>query len=1719
MENEEKLIPFHPTNLTGKRVLVLAPHPDDETIGCGGSLAIHANAGDLVKVVFLTNGAKGDTSGKAEKKSYIKIRQEEAMKACRCLGITDLEFWAYEDRALAGSRGVLTKVIDLLEKYKPELVYCPSLLEIHPDHRATAVLLYEAIRTRDMKFEIAFYEVGQPLSVNCLVDITGVLNQKVLAGNAYSSQLRERPYKDVFLGLNRFRSLTLSDEVTHAEGFSLWETDIIRKMGLYAIPFQNLHRLEPAQGEAGPLVSVIVRTKDRPSLLANALKSIAQQTYANLEIIVVNDGGQDVRAVVNALAGDIPVVYIHHEKSKGRSAAANSGLKAAHGAYFNFLDDDDVFYPGHVETLVSYLLSKEAKVAYSSVLNVYFNSPPNMPENRAKEELMFNFDFDSDRLLFENYIPLMSILFSRDVLSRGESFCDNMVLFEDWDFLVKISRRFTFHHIDKVTAEYRFYGMTNMEKSHRQKYRYDEARAMIFDRVLPFLTGNAWVNFLNGGSLERLKRDSRNWEAKLSELEQALRNYQAMAQEQEQQIHAKDAAIQEQEQQIHAKDAAIQEQEQQIHQFRSQIDSLQMQVENERLFRDVTLNSRSWKVTAPLRWMSIYVRKSKRKVRTIRYFFNRRYRLIKKSGLFDASYYLRQNSDVAESGMNPLVHYLEFGAGEGRNPNSLSDASYYDDEFVAENNETYPSDNSRIRTIAFYLPQFHPIPENDKWWGKGFTEWTNVTKATPQFVGHYQPHLPGELGFYDLRLVDVQKRQIELAKKYGIYGFCFHYYWFSGKRLLERPINQFLADKELDFPFCFCWANENWTRRWDGLENEILIAQSHKKKDVIAFIKDLEFALKDSRYIKVDGKPLLIVYLASNLPNPVETVKCWRNYCVEAGIGDLYLVAAQTFGIIDPRPYGFDAAIEFPPHNEIDEAINDEKVFLNAGFKGKIYDYKNLVQRKSYTVKPEFEHYPTVFPSWDNEARKPGKGQMFCGSSPDLYQKWFKSACNYADANNNPDKKLVFINAWNEWAEGAHLEPDRKYGYAYLQATADVLRQYPSLNALKRVSNKSGNRRFLLVAHDAHPMGSQYLILHMAKALVEDFGFAVDMVVLGDGPLLEDYERYATLHMLSGKDARGEKAKTLAAELFTEGVRSAIANTAVTGLFAQVLKEQGFHVISLIHELPITIKYYNLQPHLKSIAEYADSIVFPAKKVLEGFERFSQVSSQQAVICPQGLYRKNLIRNKDQIEKARKDLRSQLGLPENAQIVLCVGHGDHRKGIDLFVDIGMIVIGQMPNTYFLWVGRVEPDIMKAVESSGFPQHYIFTGHKSQVDIYYAGSDVFALTSREDPFPSVIMEALDVKIPVVAFDEAGGFTDLLSRGGGQLVPAFETDAFARAVTDLLSQPENAHALGVSGYEIVEREFSFRRYVFDLLKLAKTPIKRVSVIIPNYNYAEYLAERIKTIVDQEYLIYEIIILDDASSDDSVPVINKIISTLNIDCRLIINESNSGNPFAQWLKGVELARGDYIWIAEADDLSEPGFLDEVLQQFKDPSVAMSYCQSKQMDSECKILCDDYLDYVSDVSSDKWSECYVENGLDEIRTCLAIKNTIPNVSAVVFERNALLHVLKEKIKEIKEYFVAGDWLTYIFILNKGKIAFSPKAYNLHRRHQHSVTIGNFNLSQLEEILGVQQKVRNNFRPDEEVITKAKAYSQRLYKDFNLVTCDAPILAKHPRLAAYLDD
>ncbi|NBY55871.1 MAG: glycosyl hydrolase [Betaproteobacteria bacterium] len=361
----------------------------------------------------------------------------------------------------------------------------------------------------------------------------------------------------------------------------------------------------------------------------------------------------------------------------------------------------------------------------------------------------------------------------------------------------------------------------------------------------------------------------------------------------------------------------------------------------------------------------------------------------------------------------------------------------------------------KVRLIAFYLPQFHPIAENDQWWGKGFTEWTNVTKAQPLFEEHYQPHLPTELGFYDLRLRQTRHEQIELAKSYGIDGFCYHYYWFSGKRLLNKPIDDMLADPASEMPFCFCWANENWTRRWDAADHEVLIAQQYREEDDLAFIQELAPVFRDPRYIRVDGKPLLIVYRVQHLPDPLRTAAIWRNHCREAGIGEIHLCAALTHGNESFRQYGFDSGVEFPPHNLRDASVNAEIQFFNP-FKGYVLQFATIARSyltRDYADEPVFK---TVFPSWDNTARTGQRAVVVLNGTPANYAHWLSSTIEKTLQAGASDP-LVFINAWNEWAEGCHLEPDRKYGRAFLEATAAAKRgeqQFPSFphTALPTVS-------------------------------------------------------------------------------------------------------------------------------------------------------------------------------------------------------------------------------------------------------------------------------------------------------------------------------------------------------------------------------------------------------------------------------------------------------------------------------------------------------------------------------------------------------------------------------------------------------------------------------------------------------------------------------------------
>lgn len=350
--------------------------------------------------------------------------------------------------------------------------------------------------------------------------------------------------------------------------------------------------------------------------------------------------------------------------------------------------------------------------------------------------------------------------------------------------------------------------------------------------------------------------------------------------------------------------------------------------------------------------------------------------------------------------------------------------------------------------VAFYLPQFHAIPENDEWWGKGFTEWRNVTRALPQFEGHAQPRLPGDLGFYDLRDPGVMRKQARLAREYGVGAFCFYFYWFGGKTLLEAPLRNWLADPSLDLPFCLCWANEKWSRRWDGRGDDILIDQQHSAEDDLAFIAHVAEYLRDPRYLRVDGQPMLLVYRPGLLPDAAATAQRWRNWCRENGIGEIHLVYVQGFERPDPDDIGFDAAVEFPPNLHNPSSVAARQHLINPDYAGDILDWRELARNAQSRPSSNYSRYAGVNPSWDNEARRPGKGRTYLHSSPRGYRDWLLHAIRSLPDNASASQRLVFINAWNEWAEGAVLEPDARLGYANLEATrqAQIASKRPLVN-------------------------------------------------------------------------------------------------------------------------------------------------------------------------------------------------------------------------------------------------------------------------------------------------------------------------------------------------------------------------------------------------------------------------------------------------------------------------------------------------------------------------------------------------------------------------------------------------------------------------------------------------------------------------------------------------
>jgi glycosyltransferase involved in cell wall biosynthesis/GT2 family glycosyltransferase len=616
-------------------------------------------------------------------------------------------------------------------------------------------------------------------------------------------------------------------------------------------------------------------------------------------------------------------------------------------------------------------------------------------------------------------------------------------------------------------------------------------------------------------------------------------------------------------------------------------------------------------------------------------------------------------------------------------------------------------------------------------------------------------------------------------------------------------------------------------------------------------------------------------------------------------------------------------------------------------------------------------------------------------------------------------------------------------------------------------------RRVVVVSHDAHPHGAQYLALHIARELAT-LGVDVAVVLHGEGALLEDYRRVCPCHVVDRRDAAAMDA--LAASLWASGYRHAVANTVVCGAFLAVLRGRGGDAIGLVHELPGMIDHYDLAAPAAAMADAARLLVFPAEVVRDRFVERYPACAERTQVRPQGLYKRSRLTDDACRAEARGRALVQLALPADARVILGVGFTEPRKGPDAFVRAVGLLAARDARVHGVWIGHhhpaFQPEVERAIAATGVPGQIHFPGRTTDTEAWYAAAEVFALTSSEDPYPSVVLEAFDAGVPVVGFAGTGGLDALIASTGGGLVAAADEAAFAAACGRLLADPV-WHAEVVRRQRAhVDADTAFRPYVFDILDWLGLGLPRVSVVVPNYNYARYLPVRLRSIAAQTLPVMEVVVLDDASTDDSLAVLQRLQSEIPLPMRVVAAAANSGSPFRQWAAGAALARGDLLWIAEADDDAAPDLLATLAGEFAAAGVAMAYCQSRQIDADGAQIAPDYLDYTAGFSRERWRHPF-RAGLDEeLAHGFGVKNTIPNVSAVLYRADAFASAMARHGDEVARFAVAGDWLFHARVLEHGLLAYRPEALNVHRRQAAGATLATDAVRHLAEVAAVQRSL-----------------------------------------------
>jgi glycosyltransferase involved in cell wall biosynthesis len=805
------------------------------------------------------------------------------------------------------------------------------------------------------------------------------------------------------------------------------------------------------------------------------------------------------------------------------------------------------------------------------------------------------------------------------------------------------------------------------------------------------------------------------------------------------------------------------------------------------------------------------------------------------------------------------------------------------------------------------------------------------------------------------------------------------------------------------------------------------------------------------------------------------------------------MMMGQGFDANDPREFGLDGAIEFPPHKLTANLpkINDDLDWLDMEAKTHVISYEETVAVSLAEPRPPYPLIKTAVPSWDNDARREGRGLLLHGGTPAAFGQWVSALIERAQRAPVFGQPIICINAWNEWAEGAYLEPDIHYGAAYLNALA---------RAMSRDASAADRGKILLVGHDAHRHGAQTLLLALGRQLRRAHGLSVEFLLLQGGAMVQDYADVAPV-LISG---RASDLPPQVRKLAERGFRRAIVNTVAAGGACPVLAQAGVATTLLVHELPSLIREKNLTQHARRGLSAAGHAVFPAAAVRDGVLDLvgegggdgggdGESDRATAHILPQGIYQPTRF---DRLKRTR--LRRELGLAAGSRLLIGVGYADFRKGFDLFLHLWRALRDAEPRVHLAWAGNLDREIasymapeIQAAEASGT---FHLLGFRLDLDAVLSAADTFILTSREDPFPSSVLEAMSAGLPTVAFASSGGIPETLAaHGAGQVVPRGDVAAMAKAASALCSLDARAlDARRARLAAIADRHFDFAAYALSLADLTDRNLLSVSAAVPNYNYARHLPRRLDSVFQQWTPLREMILLDDASTDDSLAVAQETAEAAKRDLRLIVNEKNSGSVFRQWRRAAEAATSEYLWIAEADDDSDPRFLTRLLAAMEArPDAVMAFCDSTAIDAAGAVLSDSYKSYYNRVAPGLLSVDGDFDGHEFLRRCMAERNIILNVSGVLWRRQALLAALDRCGEALVKYRMAGDWLLYADILSQpgARICYVAEPLNRHRRHSDSVTHALDAKRHVKEIAAVQRVVATIVKADQTLRRRQAAY------------------------------